>query len=232
MDKKLTSSGLKTAALITMLIDHTAYIFYSTLLHTGHKELYSCMRLTGRVSFPIFIYMLVYGAEHTGSIKKYLLRLLGMAFISEIPFNLMTGNRIYNPDCQNVMFTLFIGLCCIAFSRHIFEKYSQNKILSCFPAALVTCAGMKLADILRTDYSWIGVLAIMLAYLLRNRKKIQMPVVCTALILYNFSEITALFCIPLINAHNGKKGKLPKWAAYFFYPAHIMLLWGIYQLIK
>lgn len=232
MDKKLTSSGLKLVALITMLIDHTAYIFYNIMLHTGHKELYSYMRLIGRISFPIFIFMLVYGAEHTRNIKRYLMRLLGMAVISEIPFNLMTGNKIYNPDYQNVMFTLFIGLCCIAFSRYISEKYSKNRILSCFLVAFITCAGMKLADILRTDYSWIGVLTIMLAYLFRNKKKLQMPVVCTALILYNFSEVTTLFCIPLINACNGQKGQLPKWGAYFFYPAHIMLIWGIYQKMK
>lgn len=92
---------------------------------------------------------------------------------------------------------------------------------------------MALGNILKTDYSYKGVLAIVLIYLTRNRK------ISTAIALFvgfffelevwgYVIEMTYGFVylsIPLLMLYNGKKGKESKWLFYIFYPAHLLLIY-------
>ena len=91
--KGLDASQLKIIALVTMLIDHIGAIIIPFL--QGYTEnmttfialegMMVIMRLVGRISFPIFAFLVVNGFYHTRNRKKYLLRLSIFALISE-PF--------------------------------------------------------------------------------------------------------------------------------------------------
>jgi len=85
---KLTSTDLKIIAIITMLIDHIGAV----LLDTSTIEYFAC-RIIGRLSFPIFCFLIIEGFTHTKNNKKYLLRLFIFAIISEIPFDLVFFNK-------------------------------------------------------------------------------------------------------------------------------------------
>lgn len=81
----LSGSGLKIIAVITMLIDHIGAAFprytASVILHIGSKRLmlYTVMRFIGRISFPIFAFLLVEGFLHTRDRKRYGIRLFVFA---------------------------------------------------------------------------------------------------------------------------------------------------------
>jgi len=108
---------LKIIALVAMVIDHIGAAFpdYTPLE----------FRVIGRLTFPIFVYLLAEGFRHTRSPKKFLLRLLVFAIISE-PFYdwALTRTRptyIYYSLWQvdflnytNIFYTLFLGGCAIA----------------------------------------------------------------------------------------------------------------------
>ena len=104
---EITGTDLKFIAVITMLIDHMGVALVANMIRQGVEpfsfivanDLYHVMRYIGRMAFPIYCYMLVEGFLHTRNIKKYGLRLLLVALISEIPSNLD-----YGPG----------GICCIA----------------------------------------------------------------------------------------------------------------------
>lgn len=75
---------IKLIASLTMLIDHTgAYLI----------DVY-WLRLIGRFSMPLFVHEVVRGTERTKDLQKYKTRLLEIAFVSQIPYAMLGGNRL------------------------------------------------------------------------------------------------------------------------------------------
>lgn len=259
----ISSSVLKYVALITMLIDHFGASFLIRYIRVNNAydqylNFYNILRYIGRVSFPIFIFLLIEGLQHTRDIRKYLFRLFLFCFISEIPFDLAFYYKPFDWNHQNVFFTLLIGLSAIAVFKLVEEaraekgkeeqfgenirnksrgKHSRKNLLKnpfVFYSVEIVIGGaaMLLANYLNTDYKWAGVLAIITAYILRSRPGLQMLGVCTVLYLFSSaSEIYALFCIPFILLYNGQRGDMPKWIPYVFYPVHLLILWGVTKYI-
>ena len=159
--------------MITMLIDHIgACVFERGLLLVDEtrndaalfemlRNTDRILRLIGRVSFPIFCFLLVEGFLHTHDRKKYALRLFLFALVSEIPFDLAIMGRLFDPVHQNVFFTLLIGLLAMMLCDY-FRMQAQ-------PVAqvLVLILAMVLAWALHTDYGYRGVLLIELLYIFR-----------------------------------------------------------------
>lgn len=237
---RINGGDLKLIAMMTMLIDHFGAAFLLYFMNIGdnrlkYHELYDITRSIGRISFPIFIFLLVEGLFHTKNIWKYLMRLALFCIVSEIPFDLAFRRQTFDWQYQNIFFTLLIGLTAIALmqrkSRFLHNTVLANPFFNYIIDFLIAAAAMLLANFLRTDYGWAGVLAILTAYWLRS-SDLQMWFVC--LVLFFFSsdlEIYALFCIPFISRYNGKKGHLPKWMPYLFYPIHLLILWGVTSIV-
>lgn len=77
-----------------MVIDHAAVgLIEQSELASGvaWSLCGTAMRLVGRVAFPLFAFMIAEGAAHTRDRRWYALRLLLLAVISEIPFDLVAG---------------------------------------------------------------------------------------------------------------------------------------------
>ena len=75
-----------------MVIDHAAVgLIEQSELASGvaWSLCGTAMRLMGRVAFPLFAFMIAEGAAHTRDRRRYALRLLLLAVISEIPFDLV-----------------------------------------------------------------------------------------------------------------------------------------------
>ena len=242
----LTGSNLKWIAIITMLIDHIgAALLEIGLLPkvadavlAGNSFDYvmadyhfwyrfdDVLRAIGRLSFPIFCFLLVEGFLHTKDVKKYALRLGLFALISEIPFDLAFNERILEISYQNVFFTLFIGLLVLIGLKYFEETLPLHLSWLRF---IVAITGILFAVFLRTDYDAFGIILIVLLYEFRNYKLLR----CIAgAILMLFNNTTGCLAFLLIWFYNGERGKqLPKYFFYAFYPAHLMLLWLVRMLI-
>ena len=83
--KGLPQEGLKLIACITMLIDHIGAVFFPSLI---------LLRIIGRLSFPIYCFLLAEGAAHTKHAPRYALRLLLCALISELPYDLAFSGKL------------------------------------------------------------------------------------------------------------------------------------------
>jgi hypothetical protein len=73
---------LKITAIVTMVIDHVGNILYPDLLF---------LQMIGRLSFPIFAYLIVLGVESTKKPLRYMVTLLSFALISQVPYFLAFG---------------------------------------------------------------------------------------------------------------------------------------------
>ena len=111
---EISAAALHIIAMTFMLMDH----LWATLLPA--QDWLTCI---GRIAFPVFAFMTVEGYFHTHNLKKYMLRLLLFALISEIPFDLMYGGTWFYPIHQNVIWTLLMGLLGI----HLMETVHKNQ---------------------------------------------------------------------------------------------------------
>lgn len=190
-----------------MLIDHTGAILYPDLI---------ILRIIGRLSFPIFCFLLVEGYCHTKNIKKYTKRLAIFALISEIPYDLAFRNQILEFSHQNVFFTLFIGLISL---------YLLNTLKSQYLRLTVLILSLLTAQLIQSDYKYAGVLMILIFYFFKE-KILEKTVFVTTLniLLGGLQSYAALSMVPIF-FYNQKKGASLKYFFYVFYPVHLLVLY-------
>ncbi|MDR1262031.1 MAG: conjugal transfer protein TraX [Oscillospiraceae bacterium] len=229
---------LKCIAMITMIIDHTAEIFFPR--HYG-------LRMIGRVSFPLFCWCMVVGADYTKNIGKYALRLLVLAIVSQPAFMLALNHSLWD---FNIFVTLLLGLIGIAgIQRGRFEAPILALLISCF---------------YRMDYGFRGVACILTMYMLRKNPfffSIGFTLFCAAwgmgaaynspfyavLRYWGGTSMTvgsflgssirmqslAVCALPLILIPTRKRWRWlggGKWF-YMIYPAHLWILYAIKRLV-
>lgn len=221
--KKFTSADLKLIAMTTMFIDHVGAILIekSSLYEIGGFQMLDfILRQIGRISFPLYCFLLVEAFFFTRDRKKYALRVLGLAFLSELQYD-MAFSFGWNTGRNNVLFTLVLGFMMIWGLSKLEEKYEGKKLLvmSILPVA-VTCG---ISMILHSSYTYMGILIIALLYLLRRDNKLKC--ILSALVLAR----TPMASVGFLCAYhyNGEKGKMkiPGWFYQWFYPVHILFLW-------
>lgn len=227
MGKGLSGNQLKLIAMIAMTADHLGLIFFPQSV---------ALRLIGRLAFPIYAYMIGEGCRHTRRMGKYFGSVAAMALACQVVFWFAQGS-LYQGIL--VTFSLSIALCILA-------KMATERggILSWLVFGAGVVAALFVTQALpallpgkdyAVDYGFWGVLLPVGVYLARDRK--TSLVYTTAFLALLALELWqgqwfALAAVPLLALYNGRRGRLNmKWLFYFYYPAHLALLWGISFLI-
>ncbi len=236
----ISSFGLKLIAAITMVIDHCAILFV-----LDNRILHLAMRGIGRLSFPIYCFLLVEGFMHTKSRFKHALTLFVFAIISEIPYDMFNG-YLFSMKKQNVIITLFIGFLVIwAYDSILMSRDERTgqpvsrvdaNIFDRIMALIAIGVGLYLAYMIKPTYDIAGVLLILLFYIFYRKPMLR--IVGNAFFnlgLYKPSiQWLGVASVAVIEFYNGKPGKR-KWKYFFyiFYPLHLFILAVIkYILVK
>lgn len=222
MKKGIDASALKWIAVIAMLIDHFAVAIY---WQTDNRvyEVYRTLRYVGRISFPIYCFLIVEGFFLTKNIGKYIGRCFLFALISEIPFNMAIHGSVWHLQAQNIYFTLTLGLCTLFF----INKIKGTDFLHILGQVAVIAGFSYIAEILEVDYHWKGILFIVMFYYCRNMGR---KITCMSGIFAFAHEITAPLAFIPIYFYNGKRGKQLKYLFYFIYPLHLFI-YGIIRIM-
>lgn len=231
-----TSMALHIMAMIFMLFDH----LWGTIVPGN-----DWMTCIGRLSFPIFAFMIVEGYFHTKNLKKYVLRLLVFAIISEIPFNMAMSSRVFNPTHQNVLWSFLISIGLIYWNEK--AKATQKKWKQIAVGCVTVIIGYILGIITMVDYYHAGILTVLVFYFFRQKKwwSYLGQFVCLWYInteilggfgyeIPLFGEIIfvhrqgfALLALIPIWLYRGKQGyhsKILQYVYYAFYPVHLLIL--------
>ena len=232
----ITSASLHIMAMIFMLCDH----LWGTIV-PGNDWL-TCI---GRISFPIFAFMIVEGYFHTSNLKKYAGRLFVFALISEIPFNLALGSRIFYPIHQNVLWSFLISLGLIHWNEKAKKSGKLWKRLVVGTASVIL--GYLGGILTMVDFYHAGVLTVLAFYFFRGRKwynylgqfvtlwyiniemlggysyMIDIMGKTYFLVRQSFAML-ALVPIWLYSGRRGYHSKAFQYFCYWFYPVHLLVL--------
>lgn len=237
-----TSASLHIIAMAFMLCDH----LWGTIV-PGNDWL-TCV---GRISFPIFAFMIVEGYFRTGNLKKYAGRLLLFALLSEIPFNLALGSRLFYPIHQNVLWSFLISMGLV----HCNEKARAigriwKRILVGFATVVL---GYVVGLLTMVDFYHAGILTVLVFYFFRQKTWWSYigQLLCLwyinvemlggfgyelSLLGHDFFltrqglALLALIPIWLYRGRQGHHSKTFQYACYAFYPLHLLFL-GVIKVI-
>lgn len=238
---EVTSAALHLMAMAFMLCDH----LWATVL-TGNDYLTDI----GRLAFPIFAFLTVEGYFHTHDLKKYVLRLLLFALLSEIPFDMMSNRTVFSPLHQNVLWTFLLGIFLIRLNERVRNKKRWQRLLM---AIFTVLLAYPLGIITFVDYYSAGLLTVLAFYFFRGRQWWCFLGQFAALWYINVELLggliyewelfgTTLFVVQQgfallalipIWLYRGKQGYHSRWfqySCYAFYPAHLLVL-GLVQMI-
>lgn len=229
MEKGLSQEGLKILACVTMLVDHAALLFDGS----------PWLRVTGRLAFPIYCFLLTEGIRHTRDVRRYLSRLLFAAIVSEPIYDLVLYPCVGIWQHQNVLWTLALGCAMLWCMTMIHKPVAKLAVMLLFALA---------AQLVRASYGSSGIYMIALFALCRGMPEGKW-VLAAGLLVINwlmgsftvsvfgldvpvqlFAEL-ALVPIFLYSGEKRTRLKAVSWGFYLFYPAHLLLLWGIAQCV-
>ena len=206
-----------------MLIDHAGLALFPAV---------GLFRCVGRISFPLYCFLIAQGCRHTRDIRAYARRLLLLAILSEIPFDLLIFGHMASFVEQNVLFSLLLGLLAIYASELLKAKPYYAPM-----ANISLCLCAMLANV---SYGWLSIVLCLSMYAAGGNKAKLTLLTGGSLLLYSLSlllsGVTASwvlvsFCslfslIPLL-LYNGRRGaRSPIFTFLFYaaYPLHIILL--------
>ena len=142
LQKPMTGFHLKLIALTTMFIDHIGAVFFPQV---------TLLRVIGRISFPLYAFLIAEGCRYTRNRGRYALGLGAFALISELPYDLALHPEFLEYGLwgqnflfqTNIFYTMFFAVAGI----HIFEVLRRRSWKAQL-AALGSFAGVCLLSVL------------------------------------------------------------------------------------
>lgn len=241
----LTSTGLRVWGLVFLIAGMIGRgIIQNAVLGIGSvttQELLQAMEMDGNVvhyasaaiilqgietcAVPIFAFLLVEGFRHTSNFKAYILRVLGVALLAEIPFNLVCRSQVFDFDYRNPAFALVLGLVMLYF----YDRYPGFSAGSIGAKAAVSVGAFLWVQMLRVQDGAPLLVMVAVLWALRNKSVIRplaAAVAAFACSLFSPYYMVAPISVVAIHLYSGERGAENKWANYLSYPV-LLLAVGI-----
>ena len=223
-----------------MLLDHIAHVFSKVFQnYSWGYALCFVFRFFGRITAPVMCWFLVQGFVHTSSRKNYAIRLLIFTLVAQIPYSLVRTDASLMASLS-VIYTLLVSflMLCVLESK-----------LEALPKWIMVIVLMVLS--IFGDWAIFAPLMVLFFYFFRDNRKRLILFYSLAAAMVVLTDITILLLkhyywynelwqlgmflfIPLLLLYNGEPGSrhpFHKWFFYVFYPAHLLVLWGIAHLL-
>lgn len=237
---------IKIIASISMLLDHTGMILFP-------GELW--LRILGRIGLPLYALCIAEGFRHTRSRGKYFLRIFILGVLCQIVYDFVSKETylgiLITFSLSLVLLTLIDALICACKGQKnpvtaLLEKVRKRTLPR--PACITVCAVLLslaaggilvLNHYVIVDYGLTGILLPVLIYLGGSSRwgRFGGAAAGTAMLACNLEgsmtpRIWSLLALAPLALYNGEPGKHKlKYFFYIFYPAHLVLLYGIDMLL-
>lgn len=170
---------------------------------------------------PIFAALLVEGFKNTSNFKNYLLRVVGLALLSELPYNLAISGKLLDFSTRNPVFGIALGLIVLAFYKYYAGKSAKNIAIK----ALVTLAAVLWVGMLGIEYGVPVVLVSAVLWALRGNTLMANVAGATVSIVCSLSSLF-MMAAPMgflaVHSYNGEKGESNRLVDYLAYPVLLL----------
>ncbi len=228
----ISRENIKWIAVITMLIDHIGFYFFMN--QSQYHILYTILRIIGRISFPLFAFLIVEGFFQSKN-KKYLFRLILFSVISETPYDLFCIGKPFSIEAQNVLFTFWIALLMLMGMNYIRYHFFSVFLQEVFGIVFLVLA-CSAAYLLKTDYSCYGILMIAVMYVFREQPERKFLFLSLLMICTRGLNHFAILSLPLLWLYQSSEEEkrnyqsfsfVRKYFFYLIYPVHMLLFYLI-----
>ncbi len=253
-----SGTSMKIIATIAMAVEHFSKIVLAYITETvwvpmringmlSHEEyvrIDEFVRFTlykiGDIAYPIFFFLISEGYCYTKDRKKYLTRMLIFAILSELPFDIGFFSNLSTREgtfpvywgYQNVFFTYFFSILCLCsidkVKEHFAEYGNEKRLLYFFADMLCIVGTICITELFQCDYGAMGVILIVVFYILRNRRFLQVSAFLMIHMVLSGSQpdIFVIAAALVMLLYSGKKGKeINRYLFYLFYPIHITVFY-------
>lgn len=180
----LSTNTLKIIAIAAMVCDHIPYLTES-LQAQYYSFPWFLMHSAGRITAPVFFYLLALGYSRTRNANRYTLRLLVFALISYIPYIWYFENEPPNSLNflhLNIIFTMLVGLLLIRSINEI-----RNTALKSVCVILCALIGYW------CDYGLYGLAMILICFLARGSRRGTIFGMCALIMTYFYIRTSSFF---------------------------------------
>lgn len=240
--RPMTGNQLKILALITMTVDHVGVVLLPQ---------YPILRIIGRLTYPIFAYMIAEGCFYTHDKRRHLLLIFALDVACQLGFFLAMRSL---EQCILTSFVLAI-VTIYAIQLADVRRDLLGALAVAGALALDAFCGIVLPWLLAgtdfsLDYGFWGILLPVLCYLPRifapnalDKTRLRLMLACATLgiVLVAVSmwdwmggmQWFSLLAIVPLASYNGRRGTWHlKYLFYIYYPAHLVAIWGVAMLLR
>lgn len=173
---------------------------------------------------PIFSLLAAEGMAHTANGEKYLLRVAGIAVLSEIPYNFAMSGNLLDISSRNPVFGLLMALLLL----YLYNRFAEAKPMNLLYKAAFTIAAFFWLAVLKIDNGLPCMILTLAFWLFRKKVTVRNLVAGSAAIfcsLYSIFYMTAPLSMVILHFYNGKKEEQEnRMVNYLFYPAALLII--------
>ncbi len=236
----LSGNAIKILAAALMVVDHVGFFLFPHI---------TILRIIGRVSFPLFAFMLAEGCRYTRNKTVHFTLLFGLAVLCQIVYFFFDQGNL----TMSVLITFSLAVLMIyalQFCKRCFFDAACTAAVKALSALLFICtvaAVFLLNQIFVIDYGFVGCLLPVTVSLfdfkdipvpekIKKTDHLYVKLFCLAAGMaflplttdLGALEYYAFFALIPLCLYSGKRGRLRlKYFFYIFYPLHLVLLQGL-----
>lgn len=249
--KPINRDMIKYLAIIPMVIGHLCAYLWSEFASDEKPLIVFILENLSLFAPPVFFFFIAEGFRHTHSRVKYALRLFIFAFINQIPFCLINNGTLLTEQLflnWSIIFTLFLGLLALIVCDSKWKLPIRIIVIVLIDA---------LTLVLSSEWTVFGIAIILGYHIFCDKPRVRFIWFCVMVLgmealpymimgINIFNAVTRKFGIYMLvgslmqiavmvlsyflvtKCYNGKKGKHPVFAKWFFYILYPLHLWVIY----
>lgn len=167
---------------------------------------------------PIFCLLAAEGMSFTSNAEKYIARVLGVAVISEIPYNFAMSGNLLDTSCRNPVFGMTLALLLL----YLYRRFEGTNLVSLLYKTAFTIAAFFWVAVLKIE-GGLPCLVLTLAFWFFRRKLMVRNLVAggTAMFcsLFSIYYMAAPMSMVILHFYNGQKEEDEhRVLNYLFYP--------------